>query len=373
MKKGIIITVVSLLIVVLIGVNVFKAQKSEDVQVSVTSLKDMTLRSTVMIPGTLKLADEQYVYYQPENGEIEDIKVTEGTRVQVGTPIVTYTNDDLELEKEQNKLGEKSNELQVSSLNKQIAKLKDKQKKLEKELPKEEAKAQIEEERTQLNLDLETAKIEAERNKLERKSLTKKENNLTEKSELAGTVLSVDKEAAHNTSEVQKPLIHIGNTDQYLATGVLSEYDALNIEVGQPVKITSDVVPDKEWEGSVQQVDFLPQQSDAASGGDAANQYPVQVKVTDEGIKSIRPGFKLLLEIETESKKAKAVPSKAIVNEGDEKYVYIVKDGKAVKREVKVGQTTNKSIEIVKGVTSKDQIISNPSNELADGVEVTVK
>ena len=80
------------------------------------------------------------------------------------------------------------------------------------------------------------------------KSIAKKERNLDVASDINGTVLEVDKEAVNNTSDVQKPLIHIGNTDEYLATGVLSEYDALKIKTGQAVKITSDVLPDKKWE-----------------------------------------------------------------------------------------------------------------------------
>jgi HlyD family secretion protein len=87
----------------------------------------------------------------------------------------------------------------------------------------------------------------------------------------------------------------------------------------------------------------------------------------------IKPGFKLLLEIETSSKKASSLPIKAVVNEDGEKYVYVVKDKKAVRKEVKIGETTNKFIEIKSGVTSKDKVITNPTKNLTDGAEVTVQ
>lgn len=376
MKKGIIITAVAVVIVAVIGINVYRAQSvsGKAVNVHVANIKEKKLRNTVMVPGTLKLADEQYVYFDAEKGEVERFHVTEGSRVQQGTSLVTYESDALDLEQEQNKLEKKSSQLQIDSVSKQISNLNKKRKELEKEMSKQEARDQIDTERTQLNLDLETAKIDLERNKLEAKSIAKKERNLDVASDINGTVLEVDKEAVNNTSDVQKPLIHIGNTDEYLATGVLSEYDALKIKTGQAVKITSDVLPDKKWAGSVKQIDYLPQQQvSAEAGNDAANQYPVEVKVDDQDITMIKPGFKLLLEIETSSKKASSLPIKAVVNEDGEKYVYVVKDKKAVRKEVKIGETTNKFIEIKSGVSSKDKVITNPSKDLTDGAEVTVQ
>ncbi|ADF37681.1 efflux RND transporter periplasmic adaptor subunit [Priestia megaterium] len=376
MKKGIIITAVAVIIVAVIGINVYRAQSvsGKAVNVHVANIKEKKLRNTVMVPGTLKLANEQYVYFDAEKGEVERFHVTEGSRVQQGTSLVTYESDTLDLEQEQNKLERKSSQLQIDSVSKQLSNLNKKQKELEKEMSKQEAKDQIDTERTQLNLDLETAKIDLERNKLEAKSIAKKERNLDVASDINGTVLEVDKEAVNNTSDVQKPLIHIGNTDEYLATGVLSEYDALKIKTGQAVKITSDVLPDKEWAGSVKQIDYLPQQqASAEAGNDAANQYPVEVKVDDQDITMIKPGFKLLLEIETSSKKASSLPIKAVVNEDGEKYVYVVKDKKAVRKEVKIGETTNKFIEIKSGVSSKDKVITNPTKNLTDGAEVTVQ
>jgi len=376
MKKGIIITAVAVVIVAVIGINVYRAQSvsGKAVNVHVANIKEKKLRNTVMVPGTLKLADEQYVYFDAEKGEVERFHVTEGSRVQQGTSLVTYESDALDLEQEQNNLEKKSSQLQIDSVSKQLSNLNKKQKELEKEMSKQEARDQIDTERTQLNLDLETAKIDLERNKLEAKSIAKKERNLDVASDINGTVLEVDKEAVNNTSDVQKPLIHIGNTDEYLATGVLSEYDALKIKTGQAVKITSDVLPDKEWAGSVKQIDYLPQQqASAEAGNDGANQYPVEVKVDDQDITMIKPGFKLLLEIETSSKKASSLPIKAVVNEDGEKYVYVVKDKKAVRKEVKIGETTNKFIEIKSGVSSKDKVITNPTKNLTDGAEVTVQ
>ncbi|MED4117218.1 efflux RND transporter periplasmic adaptor subunit [Priestia megaterium] len=377
MRKKLIISIISSFVLIVLGINVYLSKGSasnKEIDVNVTQLKERTLKRTVIIPGTLSLANEQYIYYNAEKGDLDKIHVTEGSIVQVGTPIVTYENDEIELEKEQHELGGKSSQLQINSLNKQIANLNLKQKNLETELGKEEAKNQIDIERTQLKLDLETAKLDLEKNNLESKSTLKREQDLEVKSDIKGTVLEVNKEAINNTSEVQNPVIHIGSTDEYIARGVLSEYDALNIQPGQSVVITSDVLPNKKWEGSVKQIDYLPQKQTASdSTSDTANQYPVEIKVDDEDISSIKPGFKLLLEIETTSKKARSLPIKSIVNEGKHKYVYVVENGLVSRKKVKVGETTSKFIEITSGVSEKEKVVSNPSAKLSDGLEVSIK
>jgi len=366
MKKKIIISSIALATILIVGTNIYLAQGNDEIaKVNVTQLKEKKLSENVIIPGTLKLADEQYVYYDAEIGDIDKFHVTKGSIIQIGTPIVTYKNDSLELEEAQNNLETKSSLLRINSLTNQIFNLNKKRK----ELPKDEFNTQSE----QLKLDLETAKLDLEKTKIQDKSIEKKVSNLDVKSEIKGTVLEVNKEAINNSNnEVQKPIIHIGNTDEYLANGMLSEYDALKIKIGQSVKITSDVLPEKKWNGTVKQIDYLPTQqtSTDASSDDLANQYPVEVRINDESIKDIKPGFKLLLEIQTNSKKAQSLPVNTIVTKGEGKYVYVLKNQRVHLKKVKTGQTANKSIEILSGISSKDKVVLNPSNKLENGMEV---
>ncbi|MED4567851.1 efflux RND transporter periplasmic adaptor subunit, partial [Bacillus atrophaeus] len=46
------------------------------------------------------------------------------------------------------------------------------------------------------------------------------------------------------------------------------------------------------------------------------------------------------------------------------------KDGKAQRTEVKVGETTDDLVEIKEGVSKDDQVILNPSDDVADGTDV---
>ena len=58
-------------------------------------------------------------------------------------------------------------------------------------------------------------------------------------------------------------------------TGVLSEYDTLKIKEGQKVTLSSDAVPDQEWQGEVVAIGTLPEESESiAQTGAQAVQYP---------------------------------------------------------------------------------------------------
>lgn len=369
MKKIISLTLLFLILIVFIGFNLYRTQDTGKItSVHTTKLKEHNLKNIVMIPGTLKLADEQYIYYNAEKGDLNQIHVTEGSKIQIGTPVITYQNDELDLEKKQNQLNQRSSKIQINSLSKKIEKL-DKQPNYTNEL-----KEQMQSDKVQLNLDLETAKLELEKNKLEEKEINKKKDKLDIKSKIKGTVLEVNKEAANAVGETQQPLVHIGNTEEYLANGVLSEYDALNVKIGQPVTIKSDVLPNREWNGTVKKIGALPdKQTTTDNSVDTTNQYPLEVKINDKDIQNLKPGFKLILEIETTSKETRALPIKAIMTEENNKYVYIVKDHKLIHRKVRVGETTSKFIEILEGVSPKEKVVTNPSGKLKEGMEVDIQ
>src|SRR5690625_1697463 len=104
MRKIWIVIGVVVLIVGFIGINVWKNTNTTSVKVETASLKEEVMQETVMTPGTLKLEKEQYIYYEPEKGEIAEILVEEGDQVKKGDELLRYENKQLDLEKEQNDL-----------------------------------------------------------------------------------------------------------------------------------------------------------------------------------------------------------------------------------------------------------------------------
>ncbi|MBL3649416.1 efflux RND transporter periplasmic adaptor subunit [Bacillus vallismortis] len=375
MKKVWIGIGIAILVALFIGINIYRSAAptsgSAGQKIQAGSLEEKEISSTVMVPGTLQFSNEQYVFYEADKGTLEDIKVKEGDKVKKGTPLVTYTNEQLSLEKEQNQLTAESNQLQIDQIQVKINALDHKEKELAKQVGKKEAKKQIESERTELQMQKKTTEIDLKQTELQRQSLANRVSDLEVKSEIEGTVISVNQEAASKKSDIQEPVIHIGNPKDLVVSGKLSEYDTLKIKKGQKVTLTSDVIQDKTWKGTVSAVGLVPDQQESAAvqGTEQAVQYPLQVKIKGD-LPEGKPGFKFIMNIETDKRKANTLPSKAVKKEDDQYYVYTVKDGKAKRADVKIGEVTDDLTEIKEGISQEDQVILNPSDQVTDGTEV---
>ena len=69
---------------------------------------------------------------------------------------------------------------------------------------------------------------------------------------------------------------------------------------------------------------------------------------------------------------ALVVPEQAIVPQGDEKFVFRIVDGKAVRTRVTVGQRRDGKAEIASGLAAGDTVVSAGQLKLRDGVAVAV-
>ncbi|WP_280145963.1 efflux RND transporter periplasmic adaptor subunit [Bacillus amyloliquefaciens] len=367
---------IAVIVAVFIGINIYKsaapAGGSAGEKVETGTMEKREISSSVMVPGTLKFSKEQYVFYEADKGTLDKVKVKEGDKVKEGSSLVTYTNEQLNLDKEQNELTEQSKRLQIEQIEEKLRALNSKEKDLAKQVGEAEAQKQIESERTDLQLQQKTAEIELKQSDLQKQSLENQVANLNVKSEMDGTVISVNQEAASKKSDIQEPVIHIGDPEHLIVAGNLSEYDTLKVKKGQSVTITSDAIPDKTWKGRVAAVGLVPEQkSGAASGGNTeqAVQYPFQVKLIGN-LPEGKPGFKLIMNIETDKRKADTLPSSAVKKDGDEHWVFKVKDGKAKRVKVKVGDTAKQLTEIKEGLSKDDKVILNPADGLTDGTDV---
>ena len=67
------------------------------------------------------------------------------------------------------------------------------------------------------------------------------------------------------------------------------------------------------------------------------------------------------------------VPRTALLNENGSSFLFVVRNGKAVKRAVEVGLTDEWNAEITEGITEKDLVVVAGGNQLEDGDVVKVK
>jgi membrane fusion protein (multidrug efflux system) len=69
---------------------------------------------------------------------------------------------------------------------------------------------------------------------------------------------------------------------------------------------------------------------------------------------------------------ALVLPEQALVPQGEEQYVFRVVDGKAARTKVELGQRRDSKVEIVKGISPGETIVTAGQLKLRDGTPVTL-
>ncbi|GGD29077.1 efflux RND transporter periplasmic adaptor subunit [Pontibacillus salipaludis] len=363
MKRLWVFIMILFVISIVVGVNVHKASTKEITEINTEKLKHQLISETVMAPGTLSLNKEEKIFYNAELGSIEEVMVEEGEKVEKGEVLLKYSNSQLGFEKKENNLQMERNYIQIN-------KIKDKISSLEEELNSkdigEKTKEQILQEVNGLKTEKRIANLDLKRTLLQKDMIDERVNKLSVVSKMNGVVLKITDQNELNNVEQVSPIIHIGSVNQYKVDARISEYDSLKVNEGQTVTIKTEVLPSKTWEGRVISVGSLPLQKT-----DKNTEYHLEVIVESNDI-PLKPGFKVVTEIQTNQRKVRVLETKSVQQTQDnQKFVYIYKEGNVEKKFIKTGMTTNNFTEIKSGLSESDEVISNPPPELKEGMEVS--
>lgn len=161
-------------------------------------------------------------------------------------------------------------------------------------------------------------------------------------------------------------LMTIADTSSIKAELKVDEGDIAKIAIGQSVSIYAAAYPEKALKGQVEKIALSP------SLDNQARAYKVTTSLTAPADYKLRSGMSNRAEIFlSDGQKRAAVPVEAIINEDKDgketkHFVVAVKEGKAQKIEVTLGQSDDKWQEITKGLAAGEQFVSGPSKVLRD-------
>ena len=291
--------------------------------------------------------------------------------------------DDLKIKKQlyqQQAITEKSFKTAKENYHRQQQKVKRLQNKLnqlqEKKRPAELelARLKIKEARNQLQLnkvdgleitkeEIKTAKLKITRAQTKLNNLENKLQELKMKAPLDGTVVDLAVKVGDKLAE-NTILAKVSNLDDLVVEAMVDEVDISQVEVGQEVTITSEAFT-QEFSGRV--VKIAPTATDEGN----INKFKTEIKLTETT--PLRLGMFVTAEITTNKRNnVIAVPQIAVFGDQD-KYIYIVKDGRAEKKEVELGLNNLKQVQ-VKGVSAGSKVIVGPYTtlkQLKPGLAVT--
>ncbi|GAE35040.1 efflux RND transporter periplasmic adaptor subunit [Halalkalibacter akibai] len=340
-------------------IGVIQSSSNQVMEVKTAQPQIERVKQEIMVPGEIDLAKVEHIPFK--SAEDYKLLVEEGEEVAEDAPLIEYSSEDLDFEKEQLALQIEAGYLRINQIGKREDHSHEEQKKLEKEIGRDKARDHYRAERDQLEFEKRTANLDLRQLLNQKEQLEKRTETLVVKSPLAGVVMKV--------TEGSEGTLTIGSRDRFIATGNLSEYDSLEIEKGQEVEISSDAILDQRWTGVVTDIDFFPSQNELEATG---IKYPFTVSVEEDETTVLRPGYQVILNIMTDEREALTVPISAVQQHEDTTYVYIVEEGVANRREVELGLISDGNYEIRSGLDESVEVVVEIPAGLRDGSEVVV-
>ncbi len=100
---------------------------------------------------------------------------------------------------------------------------------------------------------------------------------------------------------------------------------------------------------------------------------PVEVALSGQAAQRLRPGYLARVNLRLGERPGVILaPISAIVGSRDARAAFIVRAGKAERRQVRVGQTSGEMIEILEGLSPGDSVVAVGADRLNDGATVRV-
>ncbi|MED1512604.1 efflux RND transporter periplasmic adaptor subunit [Bacillus proteolyticus] len=382
-KKWIIVGVI-VLIVIVAAVNIFVMQgkKKDTTKTDAVSFEKVTerkLNNTKLISGQVKPGNIESFYADPTKGKVKDIAVKEGQEVEKGTKLFSYDNEEINLQVKQAELDQKMADMRYDQGKKKIDSLKNEIKKAKDSGAGKEVTDPMEEQVSELEMAQKTTDLEKEKGKLQKEELSKKQKELTIYSNFTGVVQKLDKDAAQSSPQALggqgKAFLQVASKDPFQVQGTLTELQKSQIQKDQMFTVTAKANNKKKWTGKITEVSEFPTSAEMAqaTGEGTQNMSQYTYKASLDSQDGLSPGYHVSLQVNLENKTMIAVPSKSIVEKGDDAFVYIEEKGKLHKQNVKKGATDGDWTEIVEGAAVGQKVVKNPSDNVYDGMEVKEK
>jgi membrane fusion protein, multidrug efflux system len=167
-----------------------------------------------------------------------------------------------------------------------------------------------------------------------------------------------------NAIQPNSPVFKITRMDALHAHIYVPERDIHKLAPKQGATLVVDAWPDRAFRGSILRVNPV---VDAGTG---------TVKVTVEMASNqpeLKPGMFGRVEIQYDRReKAVLVPKDAVLTEDAAQSVFVVNEGKARRRPIKVGYADSANYEVIEGLKSGDQVVTTGQANLKDDAKVHV-
>jgi len=135
---------------------------------------------------------------------------------------------------------------------------------------------------------------------------------------------------------------------------------------GMTITVSTDVYPGSAFSGTVWMV---------ASKADASHNYTIKVLVPNNTQHPLKAGMygNVTVGGNASTHQAISIPRSALIGSAQNPRVYVVENGVAKVRDIETGADNATSVEVLKGLSAGEVIVSGGLVNLTDGTKVSIK
>lgn len=168
------------------------------------------------------------------------------------------------------------------------------------------------------------------------------------------------------TSMPATEMFEIVNTSKLKLNVTVNENQVSSLKTGNKVKVTSNVYPDKQFDGKITFV---------AAKADASLNFVVEVEIANNPSGDLKAGMYGTAHFENNDKSKtpiKIIPRNAFVGSVSNNEVFVVKDNTAKLTKIVSGRIFGDKVEVLEGLNDGDVVVTGGQINLTDGAKVEI-
>jgi HlyD family secretion protein len=187
--------------------------------------------------------------------------------------------------------------------------------------------------------------------------------NMTIKAPITGFVADINV-FENGLAVPNTPVATIIQIDPIHATFQLNSFQISKVTQGMKANVTFEGVNDT-YTGSISSV--------SPTANIQTNAFQVEIPITNSD-GNVKGGMKATAKLEIdEIQQALVIPAKSIIYIDDETFVYLAKDGKAIKQKISIGFRSGELVQVNSGLSHNQFVITNGKERVTDGASISVR
>jgi len=170
------------------------------------------------------------------------------------------------------------------------------------------------------------------------------------------------------TGDIVSPnqrLFTVADVSTLLTRVQVSELEVGSLAAGQVVRLAVDALPGEEFTGRIRRI--------FPSADSVSRMIPVEVAIAGEATARLRPGYTARTTFRLSARDdAILIPARAVSGAAGSQSVFVIENGRPMRRNVRVGSDVEGRAEILEGIKVGDTVVVVGHNELREGGAIRI-